>query len=52
MQIMLEIPMQDGEDYPGDIAPGRYTRNDVVKLLREHCHDPEAVRFIADMLEE
>lgn len=35
--------------YPGGIKPGEY---DLVKLLRENSDNPEAVRFIADMLEE
>ncbi len=25
---------------------------DVVELLREICHDPELVRFVADMMEQ
>ena len=35
--------------YPGGIEPGEY---EVVSLLRQHADNPEAVRFIADMLEE
>ncbi len=38
--------------YPGDIKPGAYTTNEVVALLRKHKHNPEAIQFIADMLEE
>ena len=37
------------ETYPGGILPGRYSARD---LLQDHVDDPEAVRFIADMLEE
>ncbi len=48
----LLIPPDPGaKPYPGGIAPGFYHINDVVALLREHKHNPEAVQFIADMLE-
>jgi len=42
----------DSEVYPGGIEPGRYDINEVVELLRAHKHDPEAIQFIADMMEE
>ena len=48
----IEIPDYDPvapAEYPGGIKPGEY---DLVKLLRENADNPEAVRFIADMLEE
>ena len=51
----LSIPDYDPDDprpYPGDIRPGEYTSNELVELLRKHAHDPEAICFIADMLEE
>ena len=51
----LLIPEYDPEDpqpYPGDIQPGVYEGNEIVELLREHADNPEAIRFIADMLEE
>ncbi len=54
-QTMLLIPAYDEdqpEPYPGGIEPGAYSRNEVVVLLRKHADDPEAIRFIADMLEE
>ena len=38
--------------YPGDIEPGQYRGNEVVDLLRLNKHNPEAIQFIADMLEE
>jgi len=42
-------PYISGEKYPGNIKPGEYG---VVKLLRDNADNPEAVLFIADMLEE
>lgn len=51
----LRIPDYDGdepeEEYPGGIEPGIYTRNQVVDLLRKHAENPEAILFLADMLE-
>lgn len=38
--------------YPGGIKPGSYTTNEVVALLRQHKHNPAAIQFLADMLEE
>jgi hypothetical protein len=55
MEFELLIPEYDTEDpepYPGDIKPGVYARNQVVELLRLNKGNPEAVQFIADMLEE
>jgi hypothetical protein len=43
---------EDPQPYPGDIQPGIYEDNEIVELLREHTDNPEAIRFIADMLEE
>jgi hypothetical protein len=51
----LLIPDHDPEDpqpYPGDFQPGIYEGNEIVELLRQHADNPEAIRFIADMLEE
>ena len=53
--FILVIPEYDTDDpkpYPGDIKPGRYTSNDLAQLLREQRENPEAIEFIADMLEE
>lgn len=54
--LILLIPDHDPDEpkqrYPGNIAPGQYTGNEVVRLLRTHADNPEAVKFIADMLEE
>ncbi|HZA21463.1 MAG TPA: hypothetical protein VFA32_02480 [Dehalococcoidia bacterium] len=50
----LLIPEYDPEDpqpYPGDIKPGVYEGNEIVELLRQHSANPEAIWFIADMLE-
>jgi hypothetical protein len=54
MYVLL-IPDCDPEDsqpYPGDIQPEEYQGNEIVELLREYADNPEAIRFIADMLEE
>jgi hypothetical protein len=51
----LLIPDYDPNDpqpYPGDIKPGIYEDNEIVDLLRQHCHNPEAIYFIADLLED
>lgn len=50
----LLIPDLDeaGQSYPGGIRPGRYDINQVVGLLRRHKENPEAVQFLADMMEE
>ncbi len=52
---MLLVPEYDPDDpqpYPGGIEPGVYFLSGLVALLREHAEDPEAIRFIADMLED
>lgn len=51
--MSLNIPEHEneGDKYPGDIHPGSYSHEQVVELLRQHKADPEAVQFIADMLE-
>ena len=33
------------------LAAGYYSRNGLVRLLREHRNNPTTVRFIADMME-
>ena len=38
--------------YPGDIKPGSYTKSEAKKLLKKHKNNPEALRFIQDMMEE
>ena len=50
----LIIPEDDegDEPYPGSIEPAHYDMAGLVALLRQHEHDPEAVQFLADMLEE
>jgi hypothetical protein len=50
--LIPEYDPQDPQPYPGDIQPGVYEGNEVVELLQEHSANPEAIWFIADMLEE
>ena len=45
-------PYEADKRYPGGIEPGSYTRNEVVGMLRGVADDPQAVRFVADILEE
>lgn len=33
------------------IKPGYYSRRGIVELLRRHKKNPDAIQFIADMLE-
>jgi len=52
----LVIPPQDTGPgcplyHPGYIEQGKYTVNEFVDLLREHKDNPEAIQFLADMLE-
>lgn len=49
--ILLLIPEHGEEDdhpYPSGLVPGEW---DLVKTLRAVADNPEAVRFIADLLE-
>jgi hypothetical protein len=50
--LIPDYEPEDPQPYPGDIQPGEYQGNEVVELLREHADNAEAIRFIADMLEE
>ncbi len=45
-------PSRPDTRYPGQIKPGTYAVNDVVAMLRRFKHNPDAIQFIADMLEE
>ena len=38
--------------YPGNIKPGYYSEAEVRELLETNKDNPEAIRFIKDMLEE
>jgi hypothetical protein len=52
-EMRLYIPeTMPNQTYPGDIKPGYYETNEVVKLMRDNAHNPKAIQFIADMLEE
>jgi hypothetical protein len=33
------------------VDEGYYSVNQIVELLREHCDQPEVVRFVVDMME-
>lgn len=50
----LLIPDYDhegGGKYPGDIKPGYYDDRQVVELLLYHLGNPDALQFIANMME-
>ena len=53
VQVVMLIPDYDEDQtsYPGDIKPGYYSHNEFVNLLRTHSNDPEAIYFLADMME-
>lgn len=53
VQVAILIPDYDeeGNSYPGNIKPGYYTHDEFVNLLRTHCDNPEAIYFLADMIE-
>jgi hypothetical protein len=42
---------EEGATYPGDIQPGYYNLAELVGLLRDNANNPDAIYFIADMLE-
>ena len=50
MTLRVLIPHKDirGDSYPNNIKPGSH---DLVALLRANAENPEAIRFIASMLE-
>ncbi len=53
--LPLLVPEHDpdhAQPYPGDIEPGLYSMSGLVALLRQHAENPDAIHFIADMLEE
>jgi hypothetical protein len=55
IMCILLIPDYDANDpqpYPGDIKPVIYEDNEIVDLLCQHCHNPEVIYFIADLLED
>ena len=49
--IIPDYDPYNPKPYPGDIKPGSYTRLEIKKLLKKHKDNPEALRFIRDMLE-
>lgn len=49
--LIIPEPEAPGRPYPGGIAPDVYNLVELVHLLRDHADNPEAIRFIADMLE-
>lgn len=52
---MMARDLPDLVDIPENdygIAPGMYSKADLSALLREQAGNPEAIWFIADMLED
>lgn len=39
------------EPYPGGIKPGYYNNAEVEALIEKHGDNPEALQFVADMIE-
>ena len=50
--IIPEYDPYNPKLYPGDIKPGYYTEAKVKKLLKKHKDNPEALKFLRDMMEE
>ena len=48
-KVIIPFYENEGDTYPGNIKPGEYN---VAELLRAHKSNPEAIQFIADMVEE
>jgi len=50
---VLLIPEPEEEQLPAPfgVAPGYYNPKQLLELLLQHKHNPDAVHFIADMLE-
>lgn len=46
MSEIIYIPENDF-----GILEGYYSTNEIVNLLRKNCNNPQAVQFIADMME-
>jgi hypothetical protein len=38
------------QTYPGDIKPGYYSEAKVKKLLKQHKDNPDALKFLLDMM--
>lgn len=54
-ELTLVIPDHDPietEGYSGGIQSGKYNQNGTVALFQQHAENADAVRFIADILEE
>lgn len=39
------------EEYPGGIKPGYYNEKELIQMILQHAANPEAIYFIADMLD-
>lgn len=50
--IIPDYDPYDPKPYPGDIKPGDYSGTKVKKLLKKHKDNPEALKFLRDMMEE
>jgi hypothetical protein len=50
--LFPDYDLEDPQPYPGDIQPGEYRGNEVVEVLRQRSVNSEAIRFVADVLEE
>jgi hypothetical protein len=49
---VLLIPEPDGKDDPTcGVKPGYYNPKQMLKLIKKHMNDADAIQFIADMLE-
>jgi len=50
--IIPDYDPYNPKPYTGDIKPGYYTEAKVKKLLKKHKDNPDALKFLCDMMEE
>ena len=49
--LLIPEPEKPQESSPYEIKPGYYTAKQMLELVNEHKFNPQAIQFLADMLE-
>lgn len=49
--LLIPEPEDENAPAPHGVAPGYYNPKQMLELLDQHKHNPDAIHFIADMLE-
>jgi hypothetical protein len=49
--LLIPEPERQNDTPPYGVKPGYYNSKQLLQLVEEHKSDPEAIQFIADMLE-